>query len=121
MADDTEIWIQHQNWLKSQQDKKPQEKTDPQSDKDKPDDAKKPEDKDSEQGWQSLDSSNLSSYKYDKHNRSLGIIFRGGRLYTFTGVDEKVATGLGKAGSPGRYFNSQIKNKFGFSQGGRAK
>jgi hypothetical protein len=73
-----------------------------------------------DEGWQQLSSSNLSAYKYKKEGRDLGIIFHGGRLYTYHAVPEDVAKALGHAGSPGSYFHHHIKKKFAFTKGGRA-
>jgi hypothetical protein len=59
-----------------------------------------------------LDSSNLASYDYDADSRVLSITFVSGRTYRYKDVPQDVADGLGSADSPGRYFNSSIKNVY---------
>ena len=59
-----------------------------------------------------LASSNLSSYEYDPGTQMLRITFHGGRTYGYASVPQSVADGLGSAGSPGRYFNSEIKDTY---------
>ncbi len=60
----------------------------------------------------SLSSSNLRSYDYDEESQTLSITFHSGRTYSYGSVPQSVAEGLGTADSPGRYFNSNIKNNF---------
>lgn len=59
-----------------------------------------------------LVSSNLSGYEYDEASQVLSIRFSSGRTYRYGSVPQTVADGLGTADSPGRYFNSKIKNSF---------
>lgn len=59
-----------------------------------------------------LVSSNLSGYEYDAASQVLSIRFTSGRTYRYGSVPQTVADGLGTADSPGRYFNSSIKNVF---------
>ena len=62
--------------------------------------------------WHALVSSNLSSYRYDHRAQILYVRFTSGREYSYEGVSQDVADGLGSAASPGKYFNSAIKNQF---------
>ena len=62
--------------------------------------------------WTPLASSNLSACSYDADERVLQIRFRSGRTYGYKDVPEEVADGLKQAGSPGAYFNSNIKGVF---------
>jgi len=59
-----------------------------------------------------LASSNLAGYEYDEASQVLTIRFQSGRTYRYGSVPSSVADGLGTADSPGRYFNSEIKNSF---------
>jgi hypothetical protein len=78
------------------------------------DDKEKKEDSNENPEWKNLSSSNLSQYKYDKENQQLAIIFHGGRQYSFRGVDQDTADGLGTTSSPGSYFHRKIKGKFSY-------
>jgi hypothetical protein len=60
-----------------------------------------------------LSSSNLSAYNYDPDTQLLTIQFVSGRSYDYKNVPQDVADGLGQADSPGKYFNSNIKNVYG--------
>lgn len=62
--------------------------------------------------WTPLDSSNLNAMRYDTESKLLQVRFNSGRTYAYKDVPQDVADGLASAGSPGRYFNSSIKNTF---------
>jgi KTSC domain len=62
--------------------------------------------------WQSLDSSNVAAYRYNKGTRVLQIRFHSGRVYGYKDVPENIADGLGTADSPGKYVNSEIKHSY---------
>jgi hypothetical protein len=59
-----------------------------------------------------LRSSNLAGYDYDPEKRVLTILFVSGREYAYRDVPENIVDGLGSADSPGRYFNSAIKDSY---------
>lgn len=59
-----------------------------------------------------LDSSVLARASYDPDTETLNIWFRNGRSYTHEGVDSETFAGLRDAGSPGTYYNQNIKGKF---------
>lgn len=63
-----------------------------------------------------LASSNLASYSYDETAQELYITFNHGGRYKYTGVPAEVAEGLGDAGSPGTYFQSEIKGVYDYSK-----
>ena len=59
-----------------------------------------------------LASSNLAGYDYDPEKRVLTILFTSGREYSYRDVPENIADELGTASSPGKYFNSAIKDSY---------
>jgi len=61
---------------------------------------------------QALNSSNLAGYYYDPATRMLKIQFVSGGTHVYNDVPQDVADGLGSAESPGKYFNSSIKNTY---------
>lgn len=62
--------------------------------------------------WSPLTSSNLEAFDYDAEMRVLHLRFRGGRLYSFGDVGKDVAEGLKTASSPGKFFQSNIKDQY---------
>ena len=62
--------------------------------------------------WQTLDSSNVAAYRYNKGERLMEVRFHSGRVYQFVDVPENVAEGIATADSPGKYFNASIKNSY---------
>lgn len=59
-----------------------------------------------------LNSSNLRGYEYQSDTRLLKVTFMSGRTYVYQDVPQDVADGLGSADSPGKYFNSSIKDTY---------
>jgi hypothetical protein len=57
-------------------------------------------------------SSALSSADYDEERQELTITFTSGRSYTYRQVPSDIWDGLQTADSPGRFWNSQIKDQF---------
>ena len=62
--------------------------------------------------WHPLVSSNVAAYRYDHNSHILYVRFTSGREYSFSGVPQEVADGLGSAQSPGHYFHTAIKNQY---------
>ena len=62
--------------------------------------------------WTPLASSNLSAYRYDASDQTLQIRFHSGRSYSYADVPQSTVDGLAQAGSPGQYFNSNIKGVY---------
>lgn len=60
----------------------------------------------------SVNSSNISTIDYDEDSESLTITFRSGASYRYSGVPPEVYEGLKYAGSPGRYFQTAIRDAF---------
>jgi len=60
----------------------------------------------------SLSSSALSSAEYDPDSRVLTIDFTDGDSHSYDGVDLDTFVSLVTAGSPGAYFNANIRNSY---------
>lgn len=60
-----------------------------------------------------LNSTVLRSASYDEDTQELDIGFQNGRHYTFYHVPPNVFEGLQTTSSPGNYFNSEIKGRYG--------
>lgn len=65
-------------------------------------------------GFIPLASSNLRGASYDTEAKELTIHFRSGSSYTYKGVPENTFRELMRAGSPGGFFHSNIKDKFSY-------
>lgn len=61
----------------------------------------------------SLNSSAISSVRYDPATRQLRITFHSSGTYTYFGVPPEVYEGLMAAESAGRYFNRVIRPRYG--------
>jgi hypothetical protein len=59
-----------------------------------------------------ITSSNLRSLGYDAESSTLEVEFNSGAVYQFQGVPQAEWESLLNAGSKGRYFNANIKNRF---------
>jgi len=57
-------------------------------------------------------SSNIKSIGYDENDRILEIVFKGDRIYQYIGVPLDVYTSLMNAQSHGKYFSSDIRDKY---------
>lgn len=64
-----------------------------------------------------LSSSNLAAVDWNPETEEMVITFHQGRQYTYQGVPEDVYQGLLDAGSPGKYFNQNIRGQYGESEG----
>lgn len=63
-----------------------------------------------------VESSSISEIAYDKEKSILYVRFTNCRLYSYQDVPQDVYTCLFNAESIGRFFASQIKNKFVFKE-----
>lgn len=61
-----------------------------------------------------LASSNLDGCDYADDTRELTIAFKSGSVYVYSGVPREVYEGLTGAISPGRYFQSSIKDAYSY-------
>jgi hypothetical protein len=59
-----------------------------------------------------LQSTSLNAATYRDQDGFLELEFRSGAIYRYLGVPEQVFQELLSAGSKGRYFNQQIRNRF---------
>jgi len=60
---------------------------------------------------ESIKSSMISSAGHE--GEILEIEFRSGKRYQYSGVSKEMFRNLVESGSPGRFFNDNIKGKFG--------
>ncbi|WP_349264015.1 KTSC domain-containing protein [Longimicrobium sp.] len=58
-------------------------------------------------------SSNIAAIGYDEHRGVLGVRFRAGREYWYSGVSRSVYQSFLGAGSKGRYFETFVKRLYG--------
>jgi hypothetical protein len=67
---------------------------------------------------QDVDSSAIRTVGYDEHDQTLTITFlRSGITYSYYNVPMSVYRRITQAGSPGRYFNANIRNRYAYSRG----
>lgn len=57
-------------------------------------------------------SSVIRAVDYDPHSMKLFILFHSGYTYVYHRVPERIFTGLLRAPSKGRYFNSYIRDRY---------
>ena len=58
----------------------------------------------------------IKSFDYDPEHQTLRIIFGNGSIYKYSDVPESIYKELKETSSVGQYFNSQIRDKFGFDR-----
>jgi lysyl-tRNA synthetase, class II len=58
----------------------------------------------------------IKDFDYDADKQILRVIFGNGSVYKYSDVPEKIYQELKETGSVGQYFNSQIRDKFGFDR-----
>lgn len=63
-----------------------------------------------------INSSNITSAKYDTETKDLTINFKSGFIYDFYDIPWELFTKFRLSESQGKFFNSQIKNKFKFKK-----
>ena len=61
-------------------------------------------------------SSAVKDFDYDSKQKTLRIVFGNGNIYKYLDVPESVYKELKETTSVGQYFNSQIRDKFGFDR-----
>lgn len=66
-------------------------------------------DKANEKMWTGFESSNIDGMAYKAEKEQLWIRFKDGSVYTYYDVPLRIAQGLYKAGSKGRYFWKKIR------------
>ena len=62
---------------------------------------------------QQLDSSALAEARFDEVNGDMTIVFVDGAEHTYPEMDREIFVALVEAKSPGRFFNLNIRGKFG--------
>ncbi len=63
-----------------------------------------------------VESSNLKSVGFDSKTKTLEVEFRHGGVYRYLEVPDAVHAELMKAESKGRYFQTNVRNKFRFER-----
>lgn len=58
----------------------------------------------------------IKSFDYDSENKILKIEFKNGSIYKYLDVPESIYQDFKDSASVGKYFNSNIKDKFGFDR-----
>lgn len=58
----------------------------------------------------------VKSFDYDVAQKTLRLVFGNGSVYKYADVPESIYQELKETSSVGQYFNSQIKDKFGFDR-----
>ena len=58
----------------------------------------------------------IKSFDYDAEYQTLRIVFGNGSIYKYSDVPESIYKELKETSSVGQYFNSQIRDKFGFDR-----
>ncbi len=66
--------------------------------------------------WTEIDSSNVQSVAYHEDTNNLCVQFKGGGLYSYSGVDHETYVSLVHAESVGRYLNSVIKVMYPYTK-----
>ena len=59
-----------------------------------------------------LDSTFLQEATYDSSRRTLTVVFKNGRTYSYQNVDKTVFDGLINARSSSRFFGANIRGRF---------
>ena len=62
-----------------------------------------------------MPSSVIRSWAYDEAEHRLDIVFMSGRRYSYHQVPARIAEGMRKAISKGRYFNRRVRDRFAFT------
>jgi KTSC domain len=61
-----------------------------------------------------MPSSVIRAFSYDAYRRELLIVFQSGRRYIYQGVPEETFRAMKAAFAKGRFFNTEIRERFGF-------
>lgn len=60
----------------------------------------------------------IRSYRYDRRRRTLDVVFKSRRRYTYLGVPEATYDAMKAASSKGEFFNRHIRDRFMFERNG---
>ena len=63
-----------------------------------------------------MPSSVIAKFDYDAEHAGLTITFVTGRVYQYFAVPATVAADFGRASSKGAFFNTQIRDRYPFSE-----
>jgi hypothetical protein len=66
--------------------------------------------------FQRVKSSNLHSIAYDKKTKTLQIKFKGGGLYQYNQVPEKIFRAILRAKSKGKYFWRNVRDEYEYKR-----
>lgn len=66
--------------------------------------------------WRPRNSSHIEEVEYHRDINEMLVAFRGGDQYRYTGVPEPIFIAWQAAPSPGKFFHSQVKNRFNYEQ-----
>lgn len=58
----------------------------------------------------------ISSFRYNKKNRILTVVFLSGSVYTYKNVPEDLYLNMKNASSKGSFLNKEIKGNFDFEK-----
>jgi hypothetical protein len=61
---------------------------------------------------EAVSSSNISAIDYDQETLTLTVVFRSGATYSYQGVPEDTYEAFRTASSPGRYFQTAIRDAY---------
>lgn len=59
--------------------------------------------------YESVDSSTLDAVAYDEASSTLGVRFKNGSEYEYSGVPQNIYRGILAASSAGKYFDANVK------------
>ena len=63
-----------------------------------------------------MPSAAIQSFQYDAATQELLVVFQSGRRYVYQNVPEETARGMKSAFAKGVFFNTHIRDRFGFVQ-----
>lgn len=63
-----------------------------------------------------MPSSVIGFHRYDARKRTLLIVFTSGRRYVYAQVPPEIATAFDAADSKGAFFNTQIRDRFDYTE-----
>ena len=61
-----------------------------------------------------VNSSNIDQIGYDASKKVLRVVFKSGKVYDYSNVDEQTYNSLQLSSSKGQYFNNIIRSNFEF-------
>lgn len=66
--------------------------------------------------WTNAHSSTLDSYCYEETSETLFVRFNTGASYAYLNVEPSVAAGLRSSSSRGKYFGTNVRNRYEFKK-----